>query len=228
MNIKKHIPNTITCLNALCGSFGCAFAFSGRLKACALCIALAAVADFCDGFCARLLGVSSALGKELDSLSDCLSFGLAPAACVYYSFSLHNGGSWLPFAAFFIAVFSVLRLARFNLDERQHSSFIGLATPANALFWIPFCAFGPAFVPNGIWLAGIAVSCFLLVSPLPMFSLKFKDFRWKGNAVRYLFLGGSAVLLILFRGIGLSCSIVWYILLSVINALTSSAPESHC
>ncbi|MDD4921319.1 MAG: CDP-diacylglycerol--serine O-phosphatidyltransferase [Bacteroidales bacterium] len=227
--IRKHIPNAITCLNLLSGCIAIVFAFQGTYLTAAWLIALAAVFDFLDGFAARLLKAYSPLGKELDSLADMVSFGVAPGMMIYgfisdSSFSTNNS-EYLAYFAFLIPVFSALRLANFNLDERQATSFIGLPTPANALFW----AFGIAgsfdyildttFDPFIIVTVTIFFS-WLLVSNLPMFSLKFKHYKWRGNRLRYYFLAGC-IALMLFLGIsGLSACILWYIGLSFLSFIS--------
>jgi len=133
--IKKHIPNSITCLNLFSGCVAVFLAFKGNYEGAIIAILLAAVFDFFDGFAARLLKAYSPMGKELDSLADMVSFGVAPGAIVFSLLSETNVCEWLPFLAFLIPVFSGLRLAKFNIDERQTTSFIGLPTPANAIFW---------------------------------------------------------------------------------------------
>ena len=142
MAIKSHIPNTITCCNLVSGSIATYFAVVGNMELSFFWIIAGAVFDFFDGMSARLLGVSSPIGKELDSLADVITFGLAPSAMVFsltgvmeYPAFLEPVGYFIPFFAFVMAAFSALRLAKFNLDERQTTSFIGLPTPANALFW---------------------------------------------------------------------------------------------
>ena len=173
---------------------------------------------------ARLLGVSSPIGKELDSLADCITFGFAPSAIVYEY--LRPDTELLPFVVFIMAAFSALRLAKFNLDERQALGFIGLPTPANALFW------GSLIVGAGDWmksapfissnlslviLAGSFISCYLLVAEIPMFALKFKHWGWKGNEIKYIFLL-TCIPLLAFLGIsGLAAIIAWYIILSIIT-----------
>ena len=134
--MKKHIPNTITCLNLISGCIATYFAFQGSYMEALLFIVIGAVFDFFDGMTARLLHVSSPIGKELDSLADDITFGFAPSAMVFsFLNSFHIHLPFVPFLAFVIAAFSALRLAKFNLDERQALGFIGLPTPANALFW---------------------------------------------------------------------------------------------
>jgi CDP-diacylglycerol--serine O-phosphatidyltransferase len=206
-------------------------------------IIVGAVFDFFDGMTARLLHVSSPIGKELDSLADDITFGFAPSAIVFsYLCSLYtdNGPRCmspleLPFLftggiasiAFVMAAFSALRLAKFNLDERQAMGFIGLPTPANALFWGSLIVslnlqtwFEPYLLPEYwlyIVLALIPISCYLLVSEIPMFALKFKTWGWKGNEVKYVFLLTCIPLLLLLGISGLAAIIAWYVILSAIS-----------
>lgn len=205
------------------------FAFEGIYLYAFLFIIAGAVFDFFDGLTARALKVSSPIGKELDSLADVITFGFAPAAMVF---------SWLrecadanldmliafamPFAAFLLAAFSALRLAKFNVDERQTSSFIGLPTPANALFWGALVLGSHDMVvgnPYGwiLVLTLVMLFSYLLVAEIPMFSLKFKSLAWKPNRVAYIFLLVSLVLLIFLGLNGLSAVIGWYIILSVLT-----------
>ena len=177
--IKKHVPNFITCLNLFSGALAVYFAFQANYELVLILVLLAAVFDFLDGFAARLLKAYSPMGKELDSLADVISFGLAPGAVAFSMLQASELPQWLAFAGFIIPVFSALRLAKFNIDERQSSSFIGMPTPANAIFWIGLgysyhenLAQQPYFV-----LGFIALMSLLLVSELPMFSLKFKNLK---------------------------------------------------
>lgn len=224
--MKKHIANAITCLNVLAGCLSIVFGFQGEYLWAAACIALAAVFDFLDGFVARLLNAVSAIGKELDSLCDVISFGLAPSVMAFH-YMQQEGGYWC-YAAFLMVAFSALRLAMFNLDERQSSSFIGLPTPANALFW----AFGIAGIstqfpqwtlPAWSIAALCLLCCYLLVSPLPMFSLKFKNLSYKDNALRYGFLIGCIVLIIWMKTLGLALCIVWYTLLCLLSLIAKKS-----
>ena len=228
--MKKHIPNLITCMNVTSGTVAIYAAFHGHLYLAAWLVILAMVFDFFDGFAARLLDVSSAIGKELDSLADDITFGLAPSAMVF-SFmkqlpACQKGTymAWLPYCAFLIAAFSALRLAKFNLDTRQTSSFIGLPTPANALFWGAFIiSMGSCLQDNPlsayILLAIILLSSWMMVAEIPMFALKFKNFSWKDNKIRFLF--ALSVLVIIGTGLclnsiaGIWISMVWYIVLSI-------------
>lgn len=222
--MKKHIPNTITCCNLISGCIATYWAFQGDYRLALLFIVIGAVFDFFDGMTARLLHVSSPIGKELDSLADDITFGFAPSAIVFSFLSplTTQLSPYIPYLAFVMAAFSALRLAKFNLDARQTLGFIGLPTPANALFWgslivgagqyiapLPYTAY--------IILIGTFVSCFLLISEIPMFALKFKSWGWKGNEVKYIFLLTCIPLLLFFRISGLSVIIAWYVVLSILT-----------
>ncbi|SHK98114.1 CDP-diacylglycerol---serine O-phosphatidyltransferase [Xylanibacter ruminicola] len=221
---KKHIPNTITCCNLVSGCIATYFAFLGDFEMALLFIIIGAVFDFFDGMSARLLGVSSPIGKELDSLADDVTFGFAPSAIVFEY--LRPETELLPFLVFVMAAFSALRLAKFNLDERQALGFIGLPTPANALFW------GALIAGAGDWMktapfigsnlslviiTGVFISCYLLIAEIPMFALKFKHWGWKGNEVKYIFVLSCIPLLLLLGVSGFAAIIAWYVLLSVIT-----------
>jgi CDP-diacylglycerol--serine O-phosphatidyltransferase len=222
--MKKHIPNTITCCNLISGCIATYFAFTGDAQLALLFIVIGAVFDFFDGMVARLLHVSSPIGKELDSLADNITFGFAPSAIVFdYLCTFHIHWPVLPFLAFIMAAFSALRLAKFNLDERQALGFIGLPTPANALFWgslIVGLGSTISTIPHAEWiiLCGTFISCWLLISEIPMFALKFKTWGWKGNEIKYIFIL-SCIPLLLFLGVsGLAAIIAWYIILSIITS----------
>ena len=186
-------------------------------------IILGAVFDFFDGMVARLLHVSSEIGKELDSADD-VTFGVAPSAIIFYElqvldnplsnrtfqFSIFNFqfAEIVPYLAFIVAAFSAVRLAKFNLDTRQTTSFIGLPTPANALFWGSLIVgFGPVLEQYSwfslLIIAGIFLSSWVLVAEIPMFALKFKHWGFKGNEVKYLFIAFSAIVLIATIAIGI-------------------------
>ena len=221
--MKKHIPNTITCLNLISGCIATYYAFQADYHVALLFIVIGAVFDFFDGMTARLLHVSSPIGKELDSLADDITFGFAPSAIVFsFLCSFHIHLPFVPFLAFIMAAFSALRLAKFNLDERQALGFIGLPTPANALFWgalIVGLGDHIATLPYAVYiiLAGVLISSWLLVSEIPMFALKFKTWGWKGNEVKYIFLLTCIPLLLLLGISGLAAIIAWYVILSAIN-----------
>lgn len=225
--MKKHIPNSITCCNLICGCIATKFAFEGQASLALLFIILGAVFDFFDGMSARLLGVSSPIGKELDSLADDVTFGVAPSAMVFYELSvmvypafLAPVSSLLPYLAFVMAAFSALRLAKFNLDERQSMGFIGLPTPANALFWGSIMVGATNLLESSEWMSVAVilmtfVSCWILVAEIPMFALKFKHWGWAENKLKYLFIISSALLLAIFRIPGIAIVIAWYVLLSI-------------
>lgn len=211
--MKKHIPNFITCLNLFSGCVASYLAFKSNYEGAFIAILLAAVFDFLDGFAARLLKAYSAMGKELDSLADMISFGLAPGAIVFSLLTESGTNEWLPFAGFLIPVFSGLRLAKFNIDDRQTSSFLGLPVPANAIFWAGIVYSFSPFLTNNTWffLILIGVFCFLLVSEIPMFSLKFKNVSWRDNQNQYFFLIGCVAILAIFQLSAFALIISWYI-----------------
>ena len=222
MNIKKHIPNTITCCNLISGCIATYFAFQGDSRMALLFIVIGAVFDFFDGMVARLLHVSSPIGKELDSLADCITFGFAPSAIIFsFLCTFHFHLIVLPFLAFIMAAFSALRLAKFNLDERQAMGFIGLPTPANALFWGSLIAGAgdwiSSTIPNAHFFILLAsfLSCYLLISEIPMFALKFKTWGWKGNEIKYIFILSCIPLLLLLGVSGFAAIIAWYVILSI-------------
>ena len=235
MKILKIIPNTLTSLNLFFGATGMLLAFQGRPDLTAWCILIAAFFDFTDGFAARMLKAYSDIGKELDSLADLISFGLAPAAAFVSLMSFHFTGSWrldffsnefafrivylLPFV---LTIFSALRLAKFNIDTRQTESFLGLTTTATGMFSVSLIHL--IFTRQGDWAALsspwfefplIVVFCFLLVSEIPMFSLKFKQFGISGNISRYLLLVVGLVSIVILGIGGIAVTILGYILFSI-------------
>lgn len=228
--ITRHIPNTLTCLNLFSGCISCVMAFEARYEAALLFILISAVFDFFDGMAARALNAHSVIGKDLDSLADDVSFGAAPAFIVFSLFKEMNYPAYLeglagilPYTAFLIAVFSALRLAKFNNDTRQTTSFIGLPVPANALFWSSLVAgYHPVLISDGFHplylLALVCLFSWLLVSELPMFSLKFKNLSWKDNKVSFTFLIFCILFLAFLQVKGFATCIVWYILLSWLTA----------
>ena len=225
-----NFPNALTCCNLICGCMATGAAFHGHFEWALLMIILGAVFDFFDGMAARALDISSPIGKELDSLADVVTFGVAPSAMLFQLFGLVQYPEWLqplrpylPYTAFIMAAFSALRLAKFNLDERQTTSFIGLPTPANALFWgslivgqLPFLA-SPRF--NAVFLfLFVLMFSFFLIAEIPLFALKFKNLSWQDNRVKYIFLAGCIVLLLLFMdATAIACIILWYIALSLLS-----------
>jgi CDP-diacylglycerol--serine O-phosphatidyltransferase len=221
--MKKHLPNTITCCNLISGCTATYFAFMSDFQMALLFIVVGAVFDFFDGMVARLLHVSSPIGKELDSLADDITFGFAPSAIIFsYLCTFHIHMLFVPFLAFVMAAFSALRLAKFNLDERQALGFIGLPTPANALFWgslIVGLQQYEVYFEELEWviLLGSFISCYLLIAEIPMFALKFKHWGWKDNEIKYIFLLSCIPLLLLLGIIGLAAIIAWYVILSVVT-----------
>lgn len=217
--ITRHIPNFLTCCNLLCGCIGIVFVLQGKLESAAYFVWIACVFDFFDGFAARLLKVSSPIGKELDSLADMVSFGVLPAVVIFTMLRMSDGHAYLPYVAFSIAVFSAIRLAVFNLDETQSDSFKGLPTPANALFItaLPLLTGNIAIALYEPWILVVitVISSYLLVSGIPLFALKFKSFAWKGNEVRFAFLGLSVLLLATVKFAAIPLIILLYIVLSL-------------
>ena len=226
--IVRNIPNSITCCNLISGCIATYNAFLGDIRMALLWIIVGAVFDFFDGMSARLLKVSSPIGKELDSLADDITFGFAPSAIIFYELSIMEYPSellmlkpYLPYFAFVMAAYSALRLAKFNLDERQSLGYIGLPTPANALFWGALFVGAQNFMESTAYmlpvvLLMICVSCWLLIAEVPMFALKFKQWGWKGNEVKYIFLISCLPLLMIFGITAFSVIIAWYVVLSVV------------
>lgn len=230
--------------------------FNGNLVMAAYLVGLAAILDFFDGFTARLLKVSSAIGKDLDSLADMVTFGVVPGLVMFkliHISELHyfaavktqaNNGigdffaastfsSSLSYIAFLLPVFSAIRLAKFNHDTRQSDSFIGLPTPANAIF---ICSLplimnitkgyideeanvklADYLIQTNVLIVLTVMLSVLLVAEIPLIALKFKNFGWKGNEIRYVFLGLSSILLIAFQFLGIPIIIIFYLLISVVN-----------
>ena len=219
--IKKHIPNFITCLNLFSGCLATLLAFKGNYSGAFIAILVAAVFDFLDGFAARMLKAYSPMGKELDSLADIISFGLAPGIIVFSLLTEANVNEWLPYVAFSIPVFSGLRLAKFNIDDRQSTSFIGLPVPANAIFWAGLVYSFSPFLLSNIWVLLILIGlfCYFLISEIPMFALKVNSLKWKANQLQYIFLIVSIALLAALQLNAFAPIIGWYIALSAIVAI---------
>jgi CDP-diacylglycerol--serine O-phosphatidyltransferase len=235
MSIKKHIPNFITSLNLVCGTIAVLFLLHNQLAFASIMVFAAAVFDFFDGMAARLLRVKSEIGKQLDSLADMVSFGLVPGIILYrlleHFTRIHSGDFWqlLPFISILIPVFSALRLAKFNIDTRQDESFIGVPTPATALFIAsldaPFGLYAHmgqypflGFAADPLFLAGTALFfSVMMVAEIPLFSLKFKTWAFKGNEIRYTLIMVAIGLIGVFSVAALSLIIIIYILLSLVN-----------
>ena len=247
MGIKKYIPNTITSLNLFCGVLGVIATFGGDFQAAFFLMLAASVFDFCDGFAARLLGAYSDMGKELDSLADMVSFGVLPSLMVYEYMTAEvvmtfSGAGIVAMLPLLIAVFSGLRLAKFNVDSRQSENFIGLATPACALLCSSFICFvslmpqsGLASLANTCWLLPVVsvVLAALLVSEIPMFSMKIK--KGAGRSVRILRMAFLLCVAVVAAGVLIYSRLEWsfaatlaffvafvfklYILINIINAI---------
>lgn len=228
--IVSQIPNTITCLSLVCGCLSVVCSFRGSevvagsltgYSAAMLLIGVAAVCDFLDGAMARQLKAYSELGKQLDSLSDLVSFGVAPGLLVYNVLGDVGLASWLPWFAVLIPVCGEIRLARFNIDDRQTTSFLGLPIPANAIFWI---GISWALLHGGVYSAWsilgfiILIPLLMVTTSLKMFSLKFKNFAFRENLMRYLMIAIAAVCVLCLGVSGLAWTIVAYILLSLIGS----------
>ena len=242
---KRNIPNAITCGNLLCGCLAIVKCFEGDLIWAAYLVGVAAILDFFDGFAARMLRVTSAIGKDLDSLADMVTFGVVPGIMMFklimqarmLNLALQTGTpdasaisfdyNYLPaYFAFIIPIFSAIRLAKFNNDTRQSDLFIGLPTPANGIFIcsLPF-VFNPGnstaligIFSSPLMLCGLCVlMSVLLIAELPLLALKFKNFNWKGNEIRFMFLVWSIVLLASLQFIGVPLVIFSYIIFSLIN-----------
>lgn len=228
--MKKHIPNFLTSLNLFSGCIAIVMAFEGAFYWVVFWVIAAAVLDFWDGMAARLLQAPSKIGKELDSLADVVSFGVAPAAALFimlrnyalYPDALAAWQPYLPYLAFIIPVFSALRLAKFNIDERQTTSFLGLPTPANALFWISY-VYGTynLSVDNVlilyVTLPLILILSLLMVSEIPMFSFKMKSMKLKENLKPVLLIISAIIFLSIWGIMGLSATILTYIALSIVS-----------
>lgn len=217
----------------IAGCVAIAYALREHFSMALALIVIGALFDFVDGMSARLLKVSSPIGKELDSLADVVTFGVAPASMVFavcssryvlYPEALGVLSYFLPYLAFLLAAFSAIRLAKFNLDTRQSTSFIGLPTPANALFWASLIVsyqrvfYSPFANYWGlVLLLGVCIFSYFLVAEFPMFALKFKNLSWEDNKIKYIFMGVCIILLITMGISGIAASIVCYLLLSAVT-----------
>lgn len=232
MNIKKHIPNLITLINLFCGCVAIVFVSKGDYLMAFYMVCLGIFFDFFDGFFARLFKVSSPLGLQLDSLADMVTSGVTPGYVMYSMFtnSGHEFGTnpAIPFLGFIITLGSCYRLANFNIDTRQTDSFIGLPTPANALFILSLplvISFSDSLMILEIltnqWVLLVITLCsaYILNAEIPLFSLKVKKFNLKENALQIVFLAISVVMVLLLHYIAIPLIIAFYVLLSIINNL---------
>lgn len=237
--MKKHIPNVLTCLNAFCGAIAVTQIAEGQFVNASLLILLAAFFDFFDGMVARLLKVSSELGTQLDSLSDVISFGLAPAYLAVSWISYQH--FLLYFIPLIMVPFSVFRLAKFNLDDRQTNGFIGLPTPANALFWLslPLIQWqinesSSSFIveqfftllnQKEVLIIISLVMSLLLIAELPLLALKFKSLNLRENIWRYILIACSVVIFIFFGFGAIPIILILYLLISVLKTISSKRNE---
>jgi len=239
--LRKNIPNSVTLLNLLSGCISITLAFNDKLVLASLFIGIAAVFDFLDGMLARLLNARSPLGLQLDSLSDVVSFGVAPGIIVFQFMQIslkHSSFDWngihpASAIAFLIPLFSALRLAKFNTDDRQTDSFIGLPTPANAIFFASFpLVLMQAEKENQFWISDFlqqyptllfltVVFSALLISPLPLMAFKFKNYNLKNNLIRYIFLSFAVVLILTIRFYALPLIIIFYMVISQVKIKTN-------
>ena len=208
MKFLKHIPNGLTLLNLLSGVIGISFVLNGNVLSGAYFIVLSAVFDFFDGFAARLLKVSGELGKQLDSLADCVSFGVLPGFILFQLTSEATNNTYLPYLTLIVPLMSAMRLAKFNIDTRQSDRFIGLPTPANALFisTLPYLAEKWFLIANSLsnpWTLIVIAWVFsiLLVSEIPLIALKFKNFSLSDNVFRFVLIG-LGIICIAWLGLG--------------------------
>jgi CDP-diacylglycerol--serine O-phosphatidyltransferase len=228
--VIKHIPNTLTSLNLVCGCLSIVAALNGDLTTASVYIGVAAILDFFDGFVARALKAYSEIGKQLDSLADMVSFGVAPGMIFMMlssecfamdAFCINR------YIVFLIPVFSAVRLAKFNIDTRQSDSFIGVPTPANAMFIasIPFVmqydtiGLGVLFSNSYFLTFFPLLSAYMLVAELPLLALKFKQFGWKGNEFRYILIGSSVASISALGYSGIPIAIILYIVISIVSQI---------
>ncbi len=219
MSLLRHLPNALTLLNLLSGCVGVATLWLGPVDRAIWFVVISCVFDFLDGFAARALGVTSSIGKELDSLADMVSFGVLPSLVMVRLIETISPSDYLPYAGLSLALFSALRLAKFNIDETQHDSFIGLPTPANALFITSLAYLRSPWdvvISQDVFLVVItAVFSFLLVSPWPLFALKFKTYAWRDNRLKFTFLAFSVLILALWQLSALPFVILSYVAVSL-------------
>ncbi|MFK7922732.1 MAG: phosphatidylcholine/phosphatidylserine synthase [Bacteroidia bacterium] len=246
----KSLPNIFTAANLFCGMIALVFIATGNLLGASIMVATSLVMDWLDGFVARLVGVSSAVGKELDSLADMVTFGAVPGFVMAAMIQTSLGKEFVPnviwhpvvpedlpyfLLGFLIPIFSALRLARFNLDERQSDAFYGLPTPANTMLifslwmiarWQPETFLGSALGNTWVLIGITLVSCYILIADIRLLALKFKSFGFKGNEMRYILILASIVLLILMQYVAIPIILLLYIVLSVVDNLRSGTEKA--
>jgi len=229
MKSLRHLPNFLTCLNLFCGCLAVVYISRNDLTVASWLVITAAVIDFLDGFAARVLNAFTETGKQLDSLADMVTFGLVPGYMMYQLLAIKTDlfllkNQWLIFIPFLITIFSALRLAKFNIDKRQTVGFIGLPTPACTLFIISLpliiqhqTGFAREVAESAVFIViSSIVLSFLLVAEIPMFSFKFKNFSWKSNKVRFIFLLLSLIAFVFLKWLALPIIVVMYISFSIL------------
>ena len=219
--MKKYIPNTITCLNLFSGCIGVLFVLKGEFTLALYCVLASGVFDFFDGMVARLLHVKSLIGKELDSLADVVSFGFLPGTLMYMLLQMATDDAYIPYLGFLITIFSALRLAKFNVDERQATDFIGVNTPMNTFLItsLPFLASQyPSIILNVYFLLAVTlITSLLLVSEMRLFSMKLSSLSWQSNRFKYLFLIISVVAIFMLKVTAIPLVFLLYILFSILH-----------
>ena len=229
--MRKHLPNLFTLLNLASGSIGAIIALRGNLLYGALCIRLGACFDFLDGFAARVLRLPSPFGKQLDSLADLVTFGFLPTVIMYSLIEWQTTSQHLPYIALLITIFSALRLAQFNIDTRQNTNFLGLPTPANAIFisTLPFIITADkhpwltTVLAHPYTLSGLSVvSAWLLIANIPFIALKFTNYTWQANRIKYLLLLAAILLIAIFRTEGIALGFLLYVLVSLVSPYLES------
>jgi CDP-diacylglycerol--serine O-phosphatidyltransferase len=223
MQIKKHVPNIITLLNLFCGCIALVSIAKGDFYGGFIFVCLGIFLDFFDGFFARLFKVSSPLGLQLDSLADMVTSGVVPGYVMYSMFAMMTDNVYVPYIGFVITLGACFRLANFNIDERQTDSFIGLPTPANALFFLSLPLIPKSMLVielfTNLWFLIVIslLSAYIMNAEIPLFSLKIKKLNFKDNMLPMVFLFLSVLLLLFFQFSGIPLVILMYILLSIIN-----------
>jgi CDP-diacylglycerol--serine O-phosphatidyltransferase len=223
MQIKKHVPNTITLLNLFCGCIALVSIAKGDFYGGFIFVCLGIFLDFFDGFFARLFKVSSPLGLQLDSLADMVTSGVVPGYVMYSMFAMMTDNVYVPYIGFVITLGACFRLANFNIDERQTDSFIGLPTPANALFFLSLPLIPKSMLVielfTNLWFLIVIslLSAYIMNAEIPLFSLKIKKLNFKDNMLQMVFLFLSVLLLLFFQFSGIPLVILMYILLSIVN-----------
>ncbi|SJN17081.1 phosphatidylcholine/phosphatidylserine synthase [Sphingobacterium sp. JB170] len=223
--MKRHIPNTLTCLNLFFGCIAVVYAFEKNIEVVFYCILISGICDFFDGMAARALHVKSTIGKELDSLADMVSFGFVPGVVFFMMLKDSTNLVFLPYLGFLVTVFSALRLAKFNVDERQSQDFIGLNTPMNTFFVLSLPFIGRDF-PDLVYspymlILIVGMVSYLLVSEVRLFSMKLSSPSWEKNKFQFIFVILTVTLVVFLKFIALPLVLLSYIIFSKLHFLSS-------